>query len=66
MIQVGKLKKAFHDEGLQLSAETVNILNNEIKRTVSRWVRKTKDGNIKRLTPDLIWIVLGKTCKEHM
>ena len=66
MIQVGKLKKAFHDEGLQLSVETINILNNEMKRTVSRWVRNTKNGNVKRLTPDLVWIALGKTCKEHM
>ena len=59
MIQTSKLKKAFHDEGLQLSVSTVNILNDEIKRTVNRWVKNTKEGNVKRLTPDLVWVAYG-------
>ena len=59
MIQISKLKKAFHNEGLQLPISTINILNDEIKRTVSRWVKNTKDGNVKRLTPELVWVAYG-------
>jgi hypothetical protein len=60
MIKVNKLKKAFHDEGLQIPTETINILNNEVKKMVDKWVSNTKKGNIIRLNPDLVWIALGE------
>ena len=59
MVNMSKMKKAFHNEDLQISAETINIPNDEIKRTVSRWVKNTKDGNVKRLTPELVWVAYG-------
>ena len=60
MIKVGKLKTAFHDAGLQLPTESVNILNDEMNRIVQRWIDNTKRGNVKRLKPDLIWIALNR------
>ena len=59
MIQVTKIRKAFHDAGLQIPAETVNILNDHVNRMVNRWIENTKDGNIKRLSPGLTWVALG-------
>ena len=60
MIKVGKLKKAFHDAGLQLPTESVNILNDEMNRIVQTWIENTKRGDIKRLKPNLIWIALNR------
>ena len=59
MIQVSKLKKIFHDEGLQISVETINLLDDKIKRIITKWAKNTKDGNVKRLTPDLVWVAYG-------
>lgn len=60
MIQKTKLKKAFNSVGVQVNTNALNLLEDEIKRTVVRWVQRTKDGKVKRLTEDLVWIPLGK------
>tara|TARA_Y100000310_G_scaffold90091_1_gene87333 strand:- start:111 stop:308 length:198 start_codon:yes stop_codon:yes gene_type:complete len=60
MIQKTKLKKAFNDEGLQISPDALEMLASELQRTAARWVSNAKTGNIKRLTLDLIWIALGR------
>ena len=36
MIQVTKVKKAFHDENLQVSPDALNMLNEEVSRLVHR------------------------------
>jgi hypothetical protein len=60
MIQVTKLKKAFNEEGLQITTQAINILDSEVKLLVKKWVKNTKFGNIKRLTADTIWVALGR------
>jgi|10_taG_2_1085330.scaffolds.fasta_scaffold29691_3 hypothetical protein len=60
MIQKTKLKKAFNDGGLQISPDALEMLEDELRRTVARWVYNAKTGNIKRLTLDLVWIALGR------
>ena len=34
--------------------------DDEVKRIITRWAKRTVDGNVKRLTPDLFWIALGR------
>lgn len=63
MIQVTKLKKAFNREGIQISADAVNLLQDEMNRIVAKWVRNTKSGNVKRLTAELVFIALGRLMK---
>lgn len=60
MIQKTKLKKAFNDEGLQISPDALEMLESELRRTATRWVSNAKTGNVKRLTLDSVWIALGR------
>tara|TARA_Y100000034_G_C6840093_1_gene379968 strand:+ start:638 stop:835 length:198 start_codon:yes stop_codon:yes gene_type:complete len=60
MVQKTKLKKAFNDVGLQISPDALELLEDELRRTVAKWVYNAKTGNIKRLTLDLIWVALGR------
>ena len=60
MLQKTKVKKVFNDEGIQLPEETFMLIDDEVKRIITRWAKRTVDGNVKRLTPDLFWVALGR------
>lgn len=60
MIQKTKLKKIFHDHNVQINIEAINILDDHVRREVILWARRCNYGNVKRLTPYLIWVALGK------
>ena len=61
MIQKTKVKKMFNDAGVQCSVATLNLIEDHLRRKVNRMVANCKDGKLKRLTPELFWIALGKT-----
>tara|TARA_R100000656_G_scaffold124528_1_gene102912 strand:- start:4159 stop:4356 length:198 start_codon:yes stop_codon:yes gene_type:complete len=65
MIQKTKLKKAFKDAGMQTTAGAIDLLTDELNRTVRKWVVLAKDGNVKRLTADLVWIALGSDHRKY-
>ena len=60
MLQKTKVKKIFNDTGVQLPEETFMLIDDEVKRIITRWAKRTVDGNVKRLTPDLVWVALGR------
>ena len=60
MLQKTKVKKIFNDTGVQLPEETFMLMDDEVKRIITRWAKRTVDGNVKRLTPDLFWVALGR------
>ena len=60
MIQKTKVKKVFNRAGLQISPDALEQLDYEFELIVNKWVQNTKFGNVKRLTPNLIWTALGK------
>jgi len=60
MIQKTKLKKEFNEAGIQMTSDAVKALDREVTLMIKQWVRKTKEGNVKRLTAELIWVPLGK------
>ena len=60
MLQKTKVKKIFNDTGVQLPEETFMLIDDEVKRIITRWAKRTVDGNVKRLTPDLFWVALGR------
>ena len=64
MLNKTKLKKKFNDEGIQIPIRTINVLNAEVTRMADRWVHNTKEANVRRLSPDLLWAALGK-CSQH-
>ena len=59
MLQKTKVKKIFNDTGVQVPEETFMLIDDEVKRIITRWAKRTVDGNVKRLTPDLFWVALG-------
>jgi len=60
MVQTSKLKKEFNKRGLQINREAIELLDDHISREVSKMANRVKEGNVKRLTADLIWVALGK------
>jgi len=54
-----KVKKIFNSNGVQISVMTLNLIDELIAKQVYKMVRRCKDGNIKRLTPDLFYIARG-------
>ena len=59
MIQVTKVKKIFHDHGVQLSVQALNMIKEDIDRGIKKMAERCKDGNVKRLTPQTFHIALG-------
>ena len=60
MIQVTKVKKVFHDNGVQVSAQAINMIRDDFNRHIRQMIERCKDGNFKRLTPSTYHIALGK------
>ena len=59
-----EIKQIFKDNGVQLGKGTIESIDHEAKLMVKRMTIRCKQGNVKRLTPDLIWIALGKLNRE--
>ena len=60
MIQVSKVKKMFNENGLQVSADSMNMIRDDFNRHIRQMIVRCKDGNFKRLTPSTYHIALGK------
>ena len=59
MIVKNKVKETFHKNGVQIPISTLNLIDEEISRKISLWARRAKEGNIKRLKPEDLYLVLG-------
>ena len=60
MVQVSKVKKVFNDEGIQMSAEGMNMIREDFMRHIRLMAKRCKEGNVKRLSPDKYHLALGK------
>jgi hypothetical protein len=60
-----RVKKIFNDSGVQCPVSTLNIIDDILQRQIKNMVTRCLDGNVKRLTPELIWIALGNTNKKR-
>ena len=61
MLQKTKVKKIFNKHKIQLPADSLDFLDSEVNRMVHKWVLRCKNGNIKRLSMDLVGYVLPNT-----
>ena len=59
MIQVTKVKKKFHDNGLQITTTAINMIRDDFNRKLDRMINRCKDGNVKRLTDKTYHISIG-------
>jgi hypothetical protein len=55
-----KIRKTFSEEGIQIGVGTMDMINREILESVRRMAKRCKEGNLKRLTPELFYVALGK------
>ena len=53
------IKQAFKHEGVQLGVGAIENIEYELKLQVSRMAKRCKEGNLKRLTPELFWVAMG-------
>tara|TARA_R110000823_G_C15853541_1_gene492418 strand:+ start:546 stop:743 length:198 start_codon:yes stop_codon:yes gene_type:complete len=58
------IKQAFSHDGVQLGNGAMDMIEHELKLQVSRMARRCKEGNLKRLTPELFWVALGRMNNE--
>ena len=63
-IYVKKLRETFKKFGVQLPATTINMIDDHFDREIYRMATRCKHGNVKRLTPELFWVALGKDSGE--
>ncbi len=59
MIQVSKIKKIFNENGVQVSADSMNMIRLDFNRHIRRMAERCKDGNVKRLTDKTYFIAVG-------
>lgn len=55
-----KIRKTFSEEGVQLGVGTIGMINRELLRYVKTMAIRCNDGNLKRLTPELFYVAMGK------
>ena len=55
-----QIKKVFREHKVQLGNGTVDQVQEQVRRFVVDMAGRCKDGNVKRLTPELFWVALGK------
>jgi len=60
VIQKTKVRARFNELGVQVPEETISMLNDHVNRLVTRMARRCVDGNVKRLSPNLFHIALGR------
>lgn len=60
MIQKTKLKKVFNQKGLQITPAAIEMIDDDIQRQLNTMANRCLEGNVKRLTPELMWVALGR------
>ena len=58
------IKQAFSHDGVQLGNGAIDDIEHELKLMVIRMAKRCKNGNVKRLTPELFWVALGRMNNE--
>jgi len=59
-----QIKELFKEQGVQLGAGTMDQIQYELAQYVGRMATRSREGNLKRLTPELFWIAMGRLNNE--
>ena len=60
LINKTSVKKVFNKEGIQCPIATLNLIEGHLARLIKSMATNCKEGNVKRLTPELLWVALGR------
>ena len=55
-----EIKAAFKAEGVQLGKGSMEQVMYELNWVVKRMAKRCNEGNLKRLTPELMYVAMGK------
>ena len=58
------IKQIFKENGVQLGKGTIEVIEDELQRSAGRMAKRCFKGNINRLTPELMYIALGRYSSE--
>ena len=53
-------KKEFKNAGVQIGGGAMDSIEYELNCFVRRMAKRCSEGNLKRLTPELMWCALGR------
>ena len=59
-----EIRRMFKLQGVQIGVGTMEMIYEHYRAMTSRMAINCKNGNIKRLTPDLFWVALGKNFND--
>lgn len=54
------IKKIFREAGVQLGTQSINMIEKEMVFLAQRMAIRCREGNLKRLTPELFWVAMGR------
>ena len=57
VLQKTKIKKKFNNAGIQVNVDALNMMDEKIDKIIDGWVDSAKRGNVKRVTPDLMFFI---------
>mgnify|MGYP003145777615 CR=1 FL=1 len=66
MIQKTKVKKMFNSNKVQITKDALNMIDDDFKRHIERMVNRCKANNVKRITPEAMWMALGNYDMEKI
>ena len=55
-----EIRNVFRNEKVQLSEDAIRLIQEDLRRTVTKMAKRCKEGNVKRLNSDLYFIAIGK------
>ena len=59
------IKQCFKSESVQLSPESLEDIVRTVRVTISKMAVRCKEAKVKRLTPDIYYIALGRYSAEN-
>ena len=65
IIKASGVRKLFNERNVQISDDAVKTINEIMERDLRKMVAHCVEGNVKRLTPDIIYIALGNLFNTH-
>jgi|TARA_R110002012_G_scaffold282444_1_gene472178 hypothetical protein len=59
LLRANQVRAKFNKANIQVSDDTMKLINDVVEREVQKMVVRCSEGNVKRLTPGLFYIALG-------
>ena len=55
-----QIREIFRNNNVQISEDSINLIQSDLRRTVTKMAERCKKGNVKRLSSHLYFIAVGK------